>query len=1331
MFVDSTKGSFYGRAILISPTYGNLQSTCQVNFAYHKQGAQGGVMRLYLVPPNVQPTSRSGRILLWSAYADKGPQWQNATVGLGRRSPGYRLVYESIHIRQSGDMAIDDISFQGCALGQATGPGNCLSNQFTCVNQVCVDRSRICDFSDDCGDMSDEASCGKYVARCNFEGGICNWIQDDRDNFDWTYKQGATATANTGPSLDHTYGNSSGHYLYIETSSPRRLGDKARIKSPVLQPTTANARCQMRFYYHAHGADVNGLSVYVETFEKGPLIQLLNKNGSQPDSWVRAVIDLTSSKPFRVVIEAVRGKSYRGDIAIDDISFTPGCVLSQSFTLPPASTTIGPCGAGKRQCSNGVPYCVPVSAWCDFITDCSDGSDEDSCPATCSFDNNNFCKWKNDMNYNTLNWTISGNGITPISDHTQGTTFGRYAILQVPVRNGHKKARLDSPLYNQAGKTCQFSLWYNTHGSRSIATFSVILKTGAQESNIYSAFITDLSRNQDQWKQISATLPACASQFQIIIQVTTFTSSSTGYLAIDDLRFSNCQYPKPTGPPCPATQFTCASGNCVPPNLKCDGGKDCCDGSDENQKACAGYNKCTFEYGMCGWQQDTQRDQFDWTRHNGPTSSGNTGPTQDHTLGSASGYYLYIESSRPHKQNDTARLIYNLPAPSTASSCSVRFWYHMYGNDVGGLNVYINSLNKGLQQLVNLTSNQGNSWQREEVQLSATSPFQVIIEGVVGVGYRGDIAIDDITFTPGCKASTPSTGFTSAVTTTPRPNNCKDGQFACQDSSCIDMSKVCNFQNDCADGSDESQCPRTCHFEHGPCGWFEAVSDNFDFTRANGGTATNRLIAPPIDNTYKNQNGFYMYLKDSSGGQSSGLLGELQSSAFKVANADCKIQFSYWSNGQNPGVFYLYILQNNQRTALWRLVNGRIGDQWNTVTVGIGRRSSEFSLLFYKSVAQYSGVTAIDDIMFTDCRMLPPVSTCNTQSRFWCNNRVCIPKAKLCDNVDDCGDGSDEATSTCQSYIRYNFEAGMSDLKQGNNGTDDDFDWQIFSGKTPSSYTGPQWDHTLGNSSGHYLYMEASQHKYNQKAWLITRPFYRTNSKYCMMRMFYFMYGLHVNQLNVYTRLYNSGPPTKTEFTRTGEQGAYWQKIQLRLNYSAPFQVIIEAKVGDSFLGDIAIDDISFTSGCQYSPDMLPNPPTPTGTTLAPTGPTVTSGCTQGSQFTCVTSGQCIDIVKVCDLRADCTDNSDEAGCGECSNLLVDVILLNVAIKSANSTFSLVRRLDIACSLFDTCPHMLRGVLSKLLTFRISIIHHYRIQFHNKCNSICIIQVFRDSTCSI
>ena len=37
---------------------------------------------------------------------------------------------------------------------------------------------------------------------------------------------------------------------------------------------------------------------------------------------------------------------------------------------------------------------------------------------------------------------------------------------------------------------------------------------------------------------------------------------------------------------------------------------------------------------MCTWTQSTATDDFDWIRFTGSTSSGNTGPTFDHTTGS-------------------------------------------------------------------------------------------------------------------------------------------------------------------------------------------------------------------------------------------------------------------------------------------------------------------------------------------------------------------------------------------------------------------------------------------------------------------------------------------------------------------------------------------------------------------------------------------------------------------------------------------------------------------------------------------------------------------------
>ena len=51
---------------------------------------------------------------------------------------------------------------------------------------------------------------------------------------------------------------------------------------------------------------------------------------------------------------------------------------------------------------------------------------------------------------------------------------------------------------------------------------------------------------------------------------------------------------------------------------------------------------CNFEKDLCRWTQD-KTDIFDWTRASGPTGTGKTGPTNDHTVqnGKSNIYYYY------------------------------------------------------------------------------------------------------------------------------------------------------------------------------------------------------------------------------------------------------------------------------------------------------------------------------------------------------------------------------------------------------------------------------------------------------------------------------------------------------------------------------------------------------------------------------------------------------------------------------------------------------------------------------------------------------------------
>lgn len=88
-----------------------------------------------------------------------------------------------------------------------------------------------------------------------------------------------------------------GKYVYIETSSPRVRGDKARLISP--QVTFTQPTC-LQFYYHMYGAEVNTLNVYQMTGGVLPQVAIWTKSLNQGNRWIKGQTTIQGSQPFNV-----------------------------------------------------------------------------------------------------------------------------------------------------------------------------------------------------------------------------------------------------------------------------------------------------------------------------------------------------------------------------------------------------------------------------------------------------------------------------------------------------------------------------------------------------------------------------------------------------------------------------------------------------------------------------------------------------------------------------------------------------------------------------------------------------------------------------------------------------------------------------------------------------------------------------------------------------------------------------------------------------------------------------------------------------------------------
>ena len=156
----------------------------------------------------------------------------------------------------------------------------------------------------------------------------------------------------------------------------------------------------------------------------------------------------------------------------------------------------------------------------------------------------------------------------------------------------------------------------------------------------------------------------------------------------------------------------------------------------------------TFDSGLGDWTQ-ASGDDGDWVLDANGTPSGGTGPSDDIT---GNGNYFFLEASSNNSPgeigaNATAILVSPCFDLTNIAADTFSFYYHMFGDNVGSLNLEITSDDgTNWTNVFSISGNIGNVWNAQNVDLSSyigqTVKFRFI--GLTGNGWSSDIAIDQV-----------------------------------------------------------------------------------------------------------------------------------------------------------------------------------------------------------------------------------------------------------------------------------------------------------------------------------------------------------------------------------------------------------------------------------------------------------------------------------------------------------------------------------------------------------------------------------------------------------
>ncbi|VFV37059.1 mam and ldl-receptor class a [Lynx pardinus] len=323
---------------------------------------------------------------------------------------------------------------------------------FQCSNGLSLPPDNVCDFTDQCGDKSDEQQCSNYE-RCDFENGLCSMTQDQSLQPGWTKRNGMAG--HSLPFYDHS-GNMSAHFLSLVSKVDSTSSD---LRSRVFLPTNIQHACQITFYYFS--SQVGGkLRAGLQTTCGGPVRHLWQNTAGLQNQWERTVMSTQSNQKFQVIFQGQIVSTPEQDevIAIDDISFSSGCL--------PANDEILPC---QETLNTEQELCHLDSRLCNF-----DSTDEGlRLCHVCGFESD-MCDWASETSAGRISWMRTKArevlALESIPQQDQSSDDEGYCMWlgakdASTLNHLDSKAYLNSSVCHCLGKRCHLQFYYSMENS--------------------------------------------------------------------------------------------------------------------------------------------------------------------------------------------------------------------------------------------------------------------------------------------------------------------------------------------------------------------------------------------------------------------------------------------------------------------------------------------------------------------------------------------------------------------------------------------------------------------------------------------------------------------------------------------------------------------------------------------------------------------------------------------------------------------------------------------------------------------------------------------------